>query len=249
MKWNLLNQPLGIGMPNGYSPKKEIPVAIPLALAAGSALSSIFGASKSADAAKKAQAQLEAQKAELNAERMSNKYRTWLDTLSGQNTLRMLREQGLKANQQISGAAAVGGATEAAKAMQKELNNEKEAEVIAQGSAAFEDKKDAVDASYRQQLNGINQQQIGLEKDKGSNIAAAAGAVSNALAQGAVATFGGTKLGQQMMGAGSPGGGGSTPAPASNPVSSRLYQMGNNYSTLRNKSMVLTNDWRKFWGL
>ena len=221
MKWNLLNQPLGIGMSVGYSPRKEIPVAIPLALAAGSALSSIFGGSASAAAAREAQAKLDAEKAQLSAERLRARHQTWLDTASGLNTIRMLRENGQKDLQGIKGAAAVGGATEAAVARQKELNNEKEAQVIAQGEAAFQDKKDAVDAGYRQQISGLTQQQIGLERERAGAIAGAASGVSNALGQAAIATFGGTKLGQEMMGAGSPGGGGSTPTPAP----TRLQQM------------------------
>ena len=224
MRWNLLNQPLGIGVSNGYSAKKEIPLAIPLIMGAGSVFSSIFGGAKSAEAAREAQAKLDAQKAELNAERMRAKHQTWLDTASGQNTMRMLREESQRYLQGVQGAAAVGGATDAAVAAQKELNNQKQAEVIAQANAAHEDKKDAVDASYRQQISGLTQQQIGLDREKAGAIAQAASGVSNALAQGAITTFGGTKLGQQIMGAGSPGGGGATPNPQQEV--SRLAKMG-----------------------
>lgn len=230
MKWNLLNQPLGIGdMSGGYAPRKKhaIPLAVPLVMAAGSALSSIWGGSKSAKAAREAQAKLDAEKAELNAERIKAKYQTWLDTLSGQNTLRTLRDVGLDYLQRVKGAAAVGGATEASVAAQKELNNDREAKVIAEGSAAFEDKKDAIDANYRQQISNLTQQQIGAKKQEGDAIAGAASGVSNSLAQGAIATFGGTKLGQQIMGAGSPGGGASTPEPAPAPsVPTKLQSMG-----------------------
>jgi len=234
MKWNLLNQPLGIGVTDGYSTKKEIPLAVPLIMGAGSVLSSLWGGSKSAQAAREAQAKLDAEKAKLDAERLRAKYQTWLDTASGQNTMRMLRDESDKYLQGIRGAAAVGGATDAAVAAQKELNNQKQAEVIAQAQAAHEDKKDAVEASYRQQISGLTQQQIGLDRERAGAIAQAASGVSNALAQGAIATFGGTKLGQKWfgdMGAGSPGGGASTPV--SDPMQSRLYQMGNNYRTLR----------------
>lgn len=228
MKLNFLNQPLGIGdMSGGYAPRKKraLPLAVPLVMAAGSALSSIFGGSASARAAREAQAKLDAEKAKYEAERLRAKHQSWLDTATGQNTIRMLRDSGQRYLQGVRGAAAVGGATDAAVAQQKELNNQKEAEVIAQAAAAHEDKKDAVDAGYRQQISGLTQQQINTEKQRADAIAGAASGVSNALAQGAIATFGGTKLGQQIMGAGSPGGGASTPEPAPS-APTKLESMG-----------------------
>ena len=213
MNWKLFNQPLGtIDMSGGYAPrKKAIPLAVPLVMAAGSALSSWLGGNASKKANEEAQRKLEAEKAELNAERMRAKYQSWLDTASGQNTLRMLRDEADRSYLREKGAAAVGGATEAAGAAEKERQMQKQAEVIAQAEAAHEDKKDQVDASYRQQISGLNQQQINLDREKGQNIAGAAAGMSNALAQGAISTFGGTKLGQQWMGNGSPAGGGVTP--------------------------------------
>lgn len=231
MKLNLFTQPLGIiDMSGGYAPRKKeaVPLAVPLIMGAGSVLSSIWGGSKSAQAAREAQAKLDAEKAALNAERMRAKYQTWLDTASGQNTMRMLRDESQRYLQGVQGAAKVGGATDAAVAQQKELNNQKQAEVIAQANAAHEDKKDAVDAGYRQQISGLTQQQVGLDRERAGAIAQAASGVSNGLAQGAIATFGGTKLGQSMMGAGSPGGGASTPPqPDAMPAKpGQLQQMG-----------------------
>lgn len=219
MNWNILDQPLGTGIPGGYSNKKEIPV-VPIAMAAGSVLSSLWGGSQSAKAAREAQAKLDAEKAKTEAERIRAKYQNWLDTASGQNTVRMLREESQRSLRNLTGAAAVGGATDAAVAAQKELNNQKEADVIAQGVAAHEDKKDAVDASYRQQLSGLTQQQIAADKQQADNMGAVGGAVSNALATGAIAALGDTKL----MGEGSPGGGGATPNPQQEV--SRLAKMG-----------------------
>ena len=232
MKWKLLDQPLGtIDMSGGYAPRKKevIPLAVPLIMAAASAASSAYGASKSASANRKAQQQLEAEKAQTEAERRRAKYETWANSASGMNTIRMLRDEADRSWRQMQGAAAVGGATDASVAQQKEINNMKQAEVIAQANADFGDKKDKVDASYRQELRGINQQQIEAEKAKGQAIAQGAAGVSNALMQGAVATFGGTKVGQQWMGNGSPGGGGATPAPttpAPSTESTTLQQMG-----------------------
>lgn len=213
MKWKILTQPLGMSVSNGYTAKKEIPFAIPLAMAAGSVFSSIFGGAKSAAANREAQRQLAAEKARTEAERTRAKYQSWIDTASGQNTIRMLNDQAKRAYQQIRGAAAVGGATDAAVAAEKEAQNLKQAEVIAEANAAHEDRKEQIDAGYRQQLSGLNQQQIGLEQQQAENISQAASGVSSGLMQGALATFGGTKLGQSLMGAGSPGGGGVTTPP------------------------------------
>lgn len=203
MRWSLLSRPLGgassFGDIAGVT-KKEIPLAIPLAMAATSAFSSIWGGKKSADANREAERRLAAEKTRTEAERIRAKHQTWLDTASGQNMVRMLREQATRDYKRTAGAAAVGGATDAAVATAKELNNQKEAEVLAQGSAAFEDKKDAIDAAYRQELSGLSQQQIAAKRAQGQAIADAAGGVSNALMQGAVTTFGGTKLGQSLIG-------------------------------------------------
>lgn len=176
---------------NGYVQKKEIPIAIPIAMAAGSAFSSIFGASQSAKAAEEQQRQLAAERARIEAERTRKKYETWTATASGQNTLRMLRDEARRAFKRTSGAAAVGGATDAAVALEKEQQNLKQAEIIAQANANYEDKKDAVDATYRQELSGLRQQEIGIAGAKRQAIAGAASGVSNALMQTAGALFGG----------------------------------------------------------
>lgn len=220
-------------MSYGYSPKKEIPLAVPLVMAGASALTSWLGGSASARANREAQAKLDAEKAKTEAERIRAKFQSWLDTASGQNTLRMLRDDSQRSLRQLQGQAAVIGSSPAEVAAQKELNNQKQAEVIANAVAAHEDKKEAIDASYRQQLSGLTQQQIALDREKGANIAQATSGASNALAQGAVATFGGTKLGQKWMGDGSPGGSGVTPNPEPVSVPSQLQQMGKNYRTLR----------------
>lgn len=226
MKWNLFTQPLGTCSSDGYQARKEIPLAVPIVMGAASVVSSLWGAKKSADANKQAQARLAAERAETEAERTRRRYETWGATASGQNTIRMLRNEADREWKRLQGAAAVGGASDAAVAQQKELSNMKQAEVIAQANANFEDKKDAVDASYRQDLSRINQQQIAQDQQHAQNVAAAAGQVSGALMQGALSTFGGTKLGQQWLG-------GSPVADAPGTVApTRLQQMGNNYKIL-----------------
>jgi len=113
MKWNILNQPLGSVCSAGYTTKKEIPLAIPIAMAGASLFSSIFGGSQSAKANEEAQQQLQAERTRTEAERMRAKNQRWLDTASGQNTMRAVRDMADREYKRISGAAAVGGATEA----------------------------------------------------------------------------------------------------------------------------------------
>ena len=209
--------------------KREIPFAIPLVLAAASAAASIYGASKSGSANAEAQRKLAAEKAATEAERMRAKYESWTDTASGQNTLRVLQQQADRYIKQARGAAAVGGGTDAAVAQEKEMQNMKQAEVIAQANANHEDRKAGVDASYRQQISGLTQQQIAADQARSQAIAQAASGVSSALMSGAMATFEGTKLGQQWMaGTGSPGGSGVSPGTAG----SYIQQMNNSYKTL-----------------
>ena len=198
----MFSQPLGACSTAVTKKEMPIPLAIPIAMAGMSAISSIWGGKKSADAAKRAERQLADEKAKTEAERIRAKYQSWTDTASGQNTLRMLRDEAARAYKRTAGAAAVGGATDAAVAQEKELQNLKQAEVIAGATAAHEDKKDAIDASYRGQLQNLNQQQIEAQRAKSKAIADAAGGVASSLMQGAVSTFGGTKLGQSMMGGG-----------------------------------------------
>ena len=157
---------------------------------------------------------IEQQRIQADTERRLKKNQRWADTASGQETLRVLGREADKEIKRTMGGAAVGGLTDAAVAQEKELQNQKQAEVIAKSNAAFEDKKDAVDASYRQEINALNQQQAAMKGAKAQATSQAAAGVSNALMQGAMATFSGTKLGQSWFGGtgeGSPGGGGVNP--------------------------------------
>lgn len=227
MNWRFITLPSGVC--SAYATQKKempLPLAVPLVMAGASLASSLFGAKKSSDAAKDAAAKLQAEKVATENERRRRRNESWTDTKSGQNMLRVLQQQADREMKRIQGAAAVGGATDAAVAKEKELLNDKQAEVLADAEARFEDKKDAVDAQYRQELKGLNQQQIATDLQKGQAVAQAAGGVSSALATGAAMTFGGTKAGQEMLGpsGGSPAAGGTTPAPA--PKTSLLDQMG-----------------------
>jgi hypothetical protein len=200
MKWKqIFNVPLE--MP--CAPKREIPLAVPLVMAGASALSSFWGGNKSAEAAAEAERQLQAEKNRVNAERTRAKYEDYIDTAAGQNLMRIARQERDKMWKREAGAAAVAGGTDAAVAQAKEAGNQMIGDTIANIAAQDTSRKDAKDASYRQELSNLNQQQIGAQRAKSQAIADAAGGASSALMQGAVATFGDTKLGQSWFGGGS----------------------------------------------
>lgn len=215
MNWNILNQPLGLSGSMGSPTKKEIPIplAVPIGLAAASAISSLWGASQSKKAAEEQERMINQQRTAAEHERRLRQNQRWADTASGANTLRVLQQFADREIRRTMGGAAVGGLTDAAVAQEKDLQNKKQAEILADAESRFEDKKDAVDASYRQEINALNQQQAALKGAQANAVAQAASGVSNALIQGAITTFGGTKLGQSWFGGGSPGGGNVSPNP------------------------------------
>jgi hypothetical protein len=228
MKWNILSQPLGSTCP-GSAPKKEIAFSAIAALvsAAIAAGSTAYGGIKSAQANREAQERLAREKAETEAERLRKKHESWTDTASGMNTIRMLKDMANEEYRRNRGAAVVGGATDAAVAASKDLQNQKQADVIAQAAASHEDKKDQVDAGYRQQLRSLNQQQIALDQQKGQNIAQTAAGLGNSMAHAASAL--GTPT---TMGEGSPAGGATTPATVKTGGETLLQQMGDNKKIL-----------------
>ena len=195
--------------------KKAIPLAIPLALAAGSVVSSIFGGAQSAKANKEAERELAKERVRMEAERRRRMNEDYLDTAAGQNLLRVAREERDRMWRRAAGAAAVSGSTDAAAAMAKEAGNKMIADTVANISAQDSARKDNIDASYRADEARLTQQEIAARRAQGEAIAGAASGASSALMNGALATFGGTKLGQEML---SPGGGG-VGAPAGAPAS------------------------------
>ena len=219
MKWNILKSPLGMSdMSGGYAPRKKevIPLAVPLALAAASAASTIYGGIQSSKANKEAQAKLDEEQRRIEAERQRRLNEDYLDTSAGQNLLRVAREERDKIWRREAGAAAVAGGTDAAAAMAKEAGNRMIGDTVANIAAQDTARKDAVDASYRADVARLNQQQIAARQAQGQAVAQAASGASNALMNGALATFGGTKLGQSLLtpssGEVSVGSGGGTPA-------------------------------------
>lgn len=203
MNWKFLNQPLGkCDLSGGYAPEKKN--WIPVAMAAASALSSIFGGISSSKANREAQKQVAAQKAATQAERRRRYYENPLDRGDVQNLIRVAKQQSDRIYKKAEGAAAVTGATDASTQMAKDAGNNMMAETVANIAADDASRKDEVDAQLRREENQLTQQQIALKQQQGQNIASAAGQAVSSLAQGAISLFG----------AGSPGGAGVT-APAS----------------------------------
>lgn len=216
MNWKILNQPLGMAGSTGAPTRKESISAAAIAgiiSAIAAAGSAAYGAKKSNDAAKKANDNWWREKSSLEAERRKKMNQSWMDTRSGQDTLRILQQQAQRAVRQQQGAAAVAGGTDAAVAIEKELQNQKQADILAQAEANFEDRKENIDASYRGEISRANQGIINSEMAQAEATAQAAGAASSALMQGAqVMAGGGTTRGAKPTTevGGSPGGGGVT---------------------------------------
>ena len=207
MNWKFLNQPLGKSdLSGGYAPEKKCiwPAIIMAAAAAGSA---IFGAAKSNSANRKAQAQLDAEKAITQAERRRKMYENPLDRADVQNVIRVAQQQADKIYNRAAGEAAVAGSTDASKQMAKDAGNQMVGEAVANIAANDAARKDVVDAQYRAEEKALTQQQIALQQQRRQNIANAAGQVASALGSAAM-SYAGT-----YMGAGSPGGGGVTVSP------------------------------------
>lgn len=215
MKWSLLNQPLGLSCPVGCPTRKEIAWFVPLiASAVISAASTGAGAAASKAANDRARDRLNGEKAVTEAERRKNKYQAWTDTINGMNTLRKLQDMSDREITRITGSAKVGGSTAAEVAAEKDALRQRQAEVIAEGAARHEDNVDVKDASYRQELSGINQQLINNDLQQGLNTAQVASSVGNAFANAAGA-----------MAMGSPGGAGVG--------ASQLSQMNSNFQKLQ----------------
>lgn len=222
MNWKFLNQPLGrCDLSGGYAPEKK-PIWPAIIMAAVSAGSAIYGAAKSNSANRKAQAQLDAEKAITQAERRRKMYENPLDRADVQNLIRVAQQQADKIYKKAEGEAAVMGSTDASKQMAKDAGNQMVGETVANISANDAARKDVVDAQYRAEERGLTQQQIALEQQRGQNTAAAASQVASALGQAAL-SYAGT-----YFGGGSPGGAGVTAPQGGTP---KLQQMATTPST------------------
>lgn len=202
MNWKLLNAPLGMAGSTQPTVKKEmpIPLAIPLAMAGGSMLSSIFGGVSSSKAAEEARRQQEAEKRRLEAERLRKMNEDYLDTAAGQNMMRIARDEANRMWRREAGASAVAGGTAAASAIAKEQGNKMIGDTVATIAARDSERKDDIDNRYSELISRVQQGIIQSQMDKAGAISQAAGGVSSALMSGALSTFQGTKLGKSWFG-------------------------------------------------
>lgn len=203
-----------------------IPLAVPIAAAAVGAIGKLWGNSSAAEAERERQRMLAAERAKSDAyyRRMINQ--NFTDTAYGQNWMRIARDEADKIWKREAGATAVTGRTAAADALAKDAANKVVGDAIAQGESQESMRKDNLEAGKRAADSQFAQQEM-EEQARRRDIAAEAG--NTLLSTGlnvAAATFGGTKLGQSMMGpaggskqgqsmmgpaGGSPGAGGTSP--------------------------------------
>lgn len=212
----ILSQPLGSCSIPSAAIKKEmaIPLAVPIAAAAVGAIGKLWGNSSAAEAERERQRMLQAERAKSDAyyRRMINQ--NFTDTAYGQNWMRIARDEADKIWKREAGATAVTGRTAAADAMAKDAANKLVGDAIAQGESQEAMRKDSLEAAKRSADSQFAQQEMAEQAAKRDRLAAAGDTVLSTGLNIAATTFGGTKLGQSMMGTGSSpaGGGGATTA-------------------------------------
>ena len=147
---------------------------------AGSIGSAIFGGSKAAKAAKKADRLIEQQEKDNQAwfDRRYNE--DYSQTAEAQNLLNYAREQAEKLFKRAEGAAAVTGATEESVARAKQSANDMLAQTASNIAAQGTARKDAIEQQYLNTKNSLTEKQVDNLKQKAQNITTAAGQASSA---------------------------------------------------------------------
>lgn len=242
----ILNQSLGLSHPIAVAKKEmPIPLAVPIAAAALGGIGKLWGNRKAAEAERERQRLIQTERAKNDAyyRRMLNQ--SFLDTAHGQNWLRMAREEADKIWKREAGATAVTGRTVAADAIAKDQGNKIIGEAIAQGEAQESMRKDSIEASKRASDSQFAQQEIAEAAAKRDRISSAGDAILSTGLNIATSTFGGTKLGQSMMGptGGSPAAGGTIGVSGDN--LGQLQRMGLNLQ----KSPLFETDPTKFFSV
>ena len=156
--------------------------------AAANVASSIYGAIKSSQANKKAQAMLQSQKDENKRwyeQKMNEDYMLRPEI---QNVLRKQRELLTEQYKRAKATNLVAGGTDEQLALQQQAANETLAETTANVAANASDYKESAENQYRSQDAAFTQQQIANEQAKAESIAKAAGQVGQAT-QGLMASL------------------------------------------------------------
>lgn len=165
------------------------------AMLAGSVASSLFGANKAKQAARKAQRE---NTYRSNAEKAwyDKEYNTdYLDTKAGQNLMRRAQEVQDNYVRKADGAAAVGGGTTASVAMAKESANKAMGDTIANVAAQDTARKAQVSDQHQQNVQQLSRERQQTEQNKAQATSDAAQNMSNALMQAGV-----NQVGSQLEG-------------------------------------------------
>lgn len=143
--------------------------------------SSIYGAIKSSQANKRAEALLQNMRDENRKwyeQRMAEDYTKRADV---QNVLRKQKELLQEQYQRARATNVVGGGTDEALALQQQAANQTMGDTMADIAAQSENYKEGIESQYRGQETALTKQQIGIEQGKAQAIANAAGQVGSAV--------------------------------------------------------------------
>lgn len=136
---------------------------------------SIYGAIKSSQAAKKAEALLKNQRDDNKRwyeQRMAEDYTQRADN---QNVLRRMRDMLGEQYKRARATNIVAGGTDESLALQKAAANESMGETMADIAAQASSYKEGIENQFRAQDAALNQQQIGIRQNEAAQIAQAAG--------------------------------------------------------------------------
>lgn len=188
----VIQRELGIQSALAPTHKHWILTAGATALSLGS---SLFGASKAAEAARRAEEEMKRNKAKTDAALLRKMNENYADTAAGQNLINRAKEYAREQSKKAEGAKAVAGGTDAAVAMAKEQGNKMVGNTIADMAAQDTARKDAAQQQQIAADNQYTQQKMAIDQQKAQATTDAAGAASNALMSIASAVGGSTKLG------------------------------------------------------
>lgn len=167
---------------------------VQLALLAASVASSIYGAKKSSDAAKKQKAIEQSEKAKEDALLRRKRNEAYADTAAGQRLLTQAKEFNKENWKKAQGAAKVGGASDASVAMAKEQGNKMMANTLANMAASDTARQDKADYAQIESDRQYARTMANLEAQRAANTAAAASQASNAMMSAASAFDSGAAL-------------------------------------------------------
>ena len=147
---------------------------------AGSVGSAIFGGSKAAKAANKANRLIERQKEDNQAWFDRRYHEDYSQTAEAQNLMNYAREQAEKQFRRAEGTAAVTGATDESIARAKQSANDMLSQTASNIAAQGTARKDSIEQQFLNTKNALTEQQVSNLQQKAQNISAAAGQAAGA---------------------------------------------------------------------